>query len=303
VTDQNPLPISQRVGITLTTFLRALVRVLLVILAAIILGGLIYLGFVGVYQQAVLPARENDSRISLLLEQRLEAFQARLTVLESEHKLSSESLDELATRQEQLQAEIDQQAIELQRLDDLQADLENIRSYADKAYNLSIQSYQATVGKDSVINALERQIEVLKVAGLLNRSRLYMVQSNFGLARDQVMMARELLGGLLEFATDTQRPVLSAWIGRLDSALDNLPGSPVLAADELEIAWRQILLGLPEQSIITPTPYIYRRSITPTAFPTYTVTPLQETYTPTVFLQKSGTPSSSPTAYQTPTPK
>ena len=66
MTEDQPLPPANRAGIAFTTFLKALVRVLLICLAAILLGGLIYFAFVAVYQQAVLPARENANRISLL---------------------------------------------------------------------------------------------------------------------------------------------------------------------------------------------------------------------------------------------
>lgn len=306
--EDQSLPPAKRAGIAFATLLKALVRVLLILLAAILLGGLIYFAFVAVYQQALLPARENASRISLLetgqaqdallLEQRLESFQQRLTSLENQRALTGESLEELIADQQALQDELDQQAVELQRLDELQAELENLRSYADKAYNLGIQAYQASVGKDEMINALERQIVVLKVAGLLNRSRLYMLQSNFGLARSQVVMARDLLVELQARSTPQQQTVISSWLGRLDRALDSLPESPVVAADELEIAWGLILRGLPEQFVPTPTAYRPAGALTASATPLRP--PLTPTPTPPPF--NTAAPVVSPTAYPSPTP-
>ncbi len=303
MTEDQPLPPANRAGIAFTTFLKALVRVLLICLAAILLGGLIYFAFVAVYQQAVLPARENANRISLLetgqaqdallLDQRLEAFQQRLTALENQRTLTAESLDELIADQDALQDELDQQSAELQRLDELQEELENVRSYTDKAYQLGIQGYEASIGKDDQIHALDRQIGVLKVAGLLNRSRLYMLQSNFGAAREQVVMARDLLVELQGRATPQQQSVISSWLGRLDVALDNLPGTPVVAADELEIAWGLILRGLPEQFRSTPTAYSPAVGLTPTR------TPLRPLLTPTPL---PFTAVTSPTAYFSPTP-
>lgn len=301
MSENNPLTTGDRVRIALLTVLRVIARLLLVVLFAVILGGLIYFGFINVYQQAVLPARENANRISLLetqqaqaslnLEQSLEELQSRLAMLENERSLSADNLADLSAGQQQLQTEIDIQSTELLRLDDLQAELENVRLYADKAYNIGIQGYQATVGKDSMIAALQREIIVLKVTGLLNRSRMYMLQNNLGLARDQVVLARELLDGLLAEATAQQQPVLAVWINRLDSALNNLPSAPVIAGDDLEVAWRLLLEGLPEQLIPTPTPYIFERSTTPTAIPTYTEIPPRGTRTPTP----------TPTTYRTPT--
>ncbi len=310
MTENQPLPPAKRAGIALATFLKALVRVLLICLTAVLLGGLIYFAFVAVYQQAVLPARENANRISLLetaqaqdshrLDQRLESFQQRLTSLENQHQLTHETLDELAANQDALQDGLDQQAAELQRLDELQEELENVRSYTDKAYQLGIQGYEASFGKDDLIRALERQIVVLKVASLLNRSRLYMLQSNFGLARSQVEMARELLVELQERSTPQQQSVISSWIGRLDAALDNLPESPVVAADELEIAWGLILRGLPERLIPTPTPYSPGGERSP-AQTTSTRTPLRPPLTPTPAPLNMLTPTLSPTPSVLPT--
>jgi len=312
MSENSPLPAGQRTRIAMLAILRVLVRLLLIFLVAAILGVLIYIGFVTVYQQAVLPAQQNASRIdmletrqaqdSLLLDQRLETFQQRLASLENQRTLNNDNLAGLINDQTQLQAEIDRQGLELLRLDDLQAELDNVRSYADKAYNIGIQGYQATVGKDSMIYALQREIIVLKVTSLLNRSRLYMVQNNLGLARDQVVMARGLLDGLLEEASDLQRPVLTAWIGRLDSALSNLPNSPVIAGDELEIAWKLILEGLPEQIIPTPTAYFVERSTTSTAIPTIAGTRPVLTRTATPLPVRSATPTPTPTTYRTPTP-
>jgi hypothetical protein len=311
VSEQNPLPSGQRARIALATILKAVVRILLVCLAAILLGGLIYLSFVAVYQQAVLPARENANRISLLetsqaqiwlqLDQRLASFQQRMTSLENQRQITNESIDELIADQDRLQAELDRQTEELTRLDDLQTELENVRASADRAWAMSIQNYQLTIGKDQMIASLERQIVVLKVAGLLNRSRLYMAQSNFGLARNQVEMARELLTDLQARVSDQQKNILSAWIGRLDSALAYLPETPVLAADELEIAWSLILRGLPEQFPPTPTPYIPSGSATPATVPTHTGTPLRPSLSPTPTPFSTPSPLVSPTHYVSPT--
>lgn len=305
MSEQNPLPPGQRARIALTTVLKTLVRLLLICLAAVLVGVMIYLGFIAVYQQAVLPARENANRISLLetaqaqdslkLDQRLESFQQRLTSLENQRQLTNDSLDELIANQDRLQAVLDSQAEELKRLDELQTELENVRAYADKAWGMSIESYQRATAKDQQIDALERQIVVLKVAGLLNRSRLYMLQNNFGLARNQAEMARNLLVDLQTRSTEAQKNILSSWIGRLDTAIEFLPESPVLAADELEIAWTLILGGLPERFPPTPTPY-YPGGTMPAFTPDATRTPLRPPLTPTP------TPYNSPTPYASPTP-
>jgi len=281
MTEKNAVPPGKRVGIALTTVLQVLVRLLLICLVAVLIGGLIYLGYITVYQQAVLPAREYANRISLLetsqvkdslmLEQRLDAFQQRLTLLENQHVLTSESLNELVASQDKIQTELDQQTLEIQQLDEIQAELDNLRSFTDQA----IASHQV------LLSALEREIYVLKAASLLNRSRLYILQSNFGLARDQVVIARKLLVELQEKSTEPQKNILAAWIGRLDSALENLPNSPVAAADDLEITWELMLSGLPNHVLATPT-MGSSRSATSTTIPGSALPPTATIYqTPT----------------------
>lgn len=297
MSENNPLPFGQRAKIALAAFLRVFVRTLLILIGAALLGWLVYFGYVTVYKQAVLPARENASRISRLETSQaqeapdLASFEQQLAALEAQRRIDSFSLETLKTDQAQLQSELDQQTVRLQRLDTLQSQLESVRFQADQAFIIGAQAYQATVGKDALINSLERKIVLLKVASLLNRSRLYMIQSNFGLARDQVVSSRGMLSELLGNATPEQATVLNVWIGRLDAALANLPGSPVAAADDLEIAWGLILQGLPEQIIPTPTPIYYAPSDSPTPY---------LTYTPTPYLGQSVIPSATP--YRTPTP-
>jgi hypothetical protein len=59
---------------------------------------------------------------------------------------------------------------------------------------------------------------------------------------------------------------------RLDLALGNLPAFPVIAADDVDIAWQLMMIGLPESEadvIATFTPTLE-------ATPTFTSTPTPE---------------------------
>ena len=144
-------------------------------------------------------------------------------------------------------------------------------------------------GAETPLAELEKEIVVLKAAGLLNRSRLYMLQSNYGLAEEEVRLARGLLVDLQQQATSSEKGVLSAWIGRLDSALQALPDQPVMAGDDLEIAWQMLLRGL---SAPLPT-----ASATPTPVGPL-VEDLQPTYTPWVTATLPAVPTATPTAVQ-----
>jgi hypothetical protein len=101
---------------------------------------------------------------------------------------------------------------------------------------------------------------------MLGRARLYLAQSTFGLAREDVNSARELLVSL---QAETDDEALDQAIMRLDLALGNLPAFPVVAAGDLEIAW-QILMSGEAPVTTTPEPTAVN---TPTAEPTLEATP------------------------------
>lgn len=307
MTTPNNLNAGERFSIAITSFLRAVVRLVLILLAAGILGGLAYFGFVFIYQQAVLPAQENASRISVIetrqannqsqLNQRLENFQQRLTALENQYTIGSESLTELNASQELMQAGLEEQAARLELLDQLQSDLDSLRTETDKALDLA-QKNQATLSNGSLLAGVERDIKILKAASLLNRARLYMLQNNYGLAAQEIEVARELLASLEGQGLPEQQAALTVWLGRLDSALANLPDAPVIASDDLEIAW---LLLVSEGQPVIPTRIRILTATETEANPTTTLT-AEGTETGTETPPVPPTPGTGPTATATPTP-
>lgn len=307
MTTPNNLNAGERFSIAITSFLRAVVRLVLILLAAGILGGLAYFGFVFIYQQAVLPAQENASRISVIetrqannqsqLNQRLENFQQRLTALENQYTIGSESLTELNASQELMQAGLEEQAARLELLDQLQSDLGSLRTETDKALDLA-QKNQATLSNGSLLAGVERDIKILKAASLLNRARLYMLQNNYGLAAQEIEVARELLASLEGQGLPEQQAALTVWLGRLDSALANLPDAPVIASDDLEIAW---LLLVSEGQPVIPTRIRILTATETEANPTTTLT-AEGTETGTETPPVPPTPGTGPTATATPTP-
>lgn len=274
----NSNPTNKPVAKPLTALLKTLTRVLVIILAAIFLGLLLYIGYMLLYEKSIFPTQENTNRLGLVekgqeqTSQEMAAFQERLTTLEARLNQSNESSAQLKTQQEDLQVQISTQAAALEELDqdsaDLQTQLDDTQAKVDEQHELLF-------GTASPIEELRKDTVVLRVAGLLNRSRLYMLQNDYGSTRQQVELARGLLVELQDSSTASQQGVIASWIGRLDSALNYLPDQPVFAADDLEIAWQMVLQGLPQadsaaqvspsQSTPTPTP-----GKSPTATPTIT---------------------------------
>lgn len=281
----NPRP----AGTAARAFFKALVRLLVILLLAVLVGALLYLAYVVVYHQAIELAHENDYRINLVetrqaaaqaqTNDQIAGFEERLTALEIEIKQTGEDLSQAQADQENLRTALDEQAANLQDLEELNRNMN--RNLSALATQTDGQTRLLSGSQYSLLD-LEKEITVLKVAGLLNRSRLYMLQSNYGLAAEQVELAREQLASLQPQATPTEKGVLAAWMGRLDSALSYLPDQPVFAGDDLEIVWQMVLQGLsaplPSGSV-NPTAWIDDQTAGFTPTPTLPIT-LTQTGTP-----------------------
>ena len=121
-----------------------------------------------------------------------------------------------------------------------------------------LKTMQATIetqikeSNDKTLLALKHEVLLTRALDTLARARLYLAQSNFGLAKEDVQSARDLLG---ELNAEAEDEVLTQAIARLDLALGNLPAFPVVASGDLEIAW-QILMTGEALSTATPEPVL-----------------------------------------------
>ena len=121
---------------------------------------------------------------------------------------------------------------------------------------------------------LERKVDMLKSMELLSRARLFLYQSNFGLAEQDVQVSRDLLAEIQPDAPEPQDEEIAETIRRLDLVLENLPAFPVVASDDLDIAWHILLTGIPPQELETSTPEAAPESeSTPATEPETTPTP------------------------------
>lgn len=251
-------------------FFRFLLRLaaLLVILAIISMA--LYFVLPWLYQRYITPVEQNTAQMSELqsrleqTEQELADLQSRLDDMEGEQNQNTESLAELDQRLSDIETEIDARTQSLAALEQMQTELQE-QSEAESA-------------------EFQRQLNLLKAMELLSRARLFMYQSNFGLARQDVQIARDVLAEVQTDAPESLSDDLEAVVLRLDLTLSNLPNFPVVAADDLDIAWQILLSGLPPATptliqtptpfgILTATPSAADITITPTAFPTVSPSP------------------------------
>jgi Tfp pilus assembly protein PilE len=257
--------LGERVG----RFFRFLFRLVFLVIALSIIGVALYIVLPLLYQRYIRPVEQNTAQMMELqtqqeqTEQELADLQTRLGTIETVQNQHDGSLTELDQRLSDIETEITARTQSLAALESLQSELE--------AQNQAVSA------------ELERQINLLKAMELLSRARLSMYQSNFGLAQQDVQIARDLLMTIRPDAPESLADDLDTVVLRLDLTLSNLPDFPVAASDDLDIAWQILLSGRPREQ--TP------MSETPTPASTLSTNP-EVTFTPTaqVTVQPSVTP-------------
>jgi hypothetical protein len=231
------------------------------LIALALIGVALYYVIPWFYQSFVRPVERNTAEVGELQTWQQQAvreiadLQTKLQTLQDVQKAHDQSLNEMNQRLSDIETEIHARTQSLAALEQMQSEIQK-QAEADTA-------------------ELERQIGLLKAMELLSRARLFMYQSNFGLAEQDLQIARDQLLSLRPDAPRSFADELDAVLLRLDLTLANLPEFPVAASDDLDIAWQILLSGLP---IATPSA---AQSPTPTLVGTLSPTPADLTITPT----------------------
>lgn len=236
-------PPRQSFGMVMKNIGLALLRLILIVAVIAGCGVLVYFGVPYVYNNLVRPVEENTSQMSDITfrqsqsEIQIADLQMRIATLEAGQTAQGDSLTGINSRVQTLEG----------------ADTQRNESLIELTY----------------------QSDLLRAMELLSRARLYLYQSNFGLARSDVQAARNVLAEMQSTAPQAKQTDLTEALFRLDLAIKNLPDFPVAASDDLDIAWQILMDGYPVAPTATPTP------IPPTS-PEETATPLPDlTATPT----------------------
>lgn len=231
-----------RLGRAFVSFLRALLRLVVLVLFIAGIGAAFYYGLPFINNAVIVPIERNAADINQMKDE-IATLQAQL--------------DETNSRVDALEKSIESHTASLEKLDAMQKQIEE-----------ELQGNQ-----DKTLLKLKQEIMYTRALDMLGRARLYLAQSNFGLAKTDVQSARDLLA---ELQSETEDETLAQGIDRLDLALGNLPDFPVVAAGDLEIAWEILVTGKQANiPIPTPTP-----TLVPTSTPTVVV-PSTATTTPT----------------------
>jgi hypothetical protein len=222
----------QRLGRAFVGFLKFLFVLLII---AVILGGIgagLYFGLPYLHQMYVVPVNQNTARIAEVADQQSRdtlALQTEIAALKTEIADLQTRDTEFETQLAAIEASIETHSAALNRLDEMQSKLDQAADQQREGLNAE----------------LSRQVKQTRIIELLSRARLYLSQSNFGQARQDVQLARDLLTDLRADSPAGEQASLDAALFRLDLVLGNLPGFPVVAVDDLNIAWNLLVLGVP----------------------------------------------------------
>jgi hypothetical protein len=222
-----------RLGRSFLNILWGVIKILIVLTLGAIIGGVAYyVGFPLLYQRFIAPVDRNTARLNGLAEE-VDALTRAVEDLEPR-------LNNINLRVDALDEAVQAQTESLAQLGDMQTKLEK----------------ELESGNSILAQELKREIMHIRSIEFLSRARLYLAQSNFGLAREDVLSARDLLVQLRKVAPEYQLIRLDEIITFLDMALENLPAFPVIAVNHVDIAWQLLMNGLPEsaaEAAITPT--------------------------------------------------
>jgi hypothetical protein len=247
-----PSPGSRLVQILkqLIIFLLRLVITLLVLTGIAI--GIAYLVPLA-YERYIRPVERNAAQVAALETQQVQSaaqiarLQTRLATAEAGQAKQGETITDLTDRVQTVEAGIAEHTKKLAALEEMQNTL--------------------LTTKDASLTNMDSQIKLLKALEMLSRARLFLYQSNFGLAKQDVQSARDILAGLQKDAPEAMSADLTEALFRLDLVQKNLPDFPVPASNDLDLAWQVLVQGIPQQ---TPIP---TESITFTPAPTESATP------------------------------
>lgn len=215
VSDDKP-SFGTRLGNALRSFFLALFRLILLLLVIGGIGAAIYFGLPVLRERYIVPVEQNSARVSQL-ENEVAILKTQLSEMNNRLDVVNVSLDEMNTS-------IDAHTASLEKLEDMQSTIET----------------QLEENNNQTLTKLKQEVMMTRALDTLARARLYLAQSNFGLAKEDVQSARDVLA---ELEIESSDELLIQAIARLDLALGNLPSFPVVASGDLEIAWQILMTG------------------------------------------------------------
>ena len=220
-----------------TKALKALLRLLVSIVLGFSIGLGLYFGGKILYQLAVGPGPSYDRNMQDIQEEvaqlRLDLAERDLEIDEQQFEIESlvnDGADIIAAQfeaiNEQMTILADEFTAITDRLDTLELSLSNVGQPVDE---------------------MQGQLQLIRAMTLLSRAQFWLSEANLGQASEDVETARVMIDTQAEkwraeTGNDDRITVLDEIVSRLDIALEDIRTQPSIAEDEIEIAWKLLIV-------------------------------------------------------------
>jgi len=217
--------------------LKVFLRLLVAILVGFSIGLGLYFGGVTLYRIALGPGPSYDQQLQDYQE---EVAQLRLDLAERELEFDEQQsalegriddgADEIANQSEAINEQMTVLAAELavlmDRLDTLEVSLIKVGQPVDE---------------------MQGELQLIRAMTLLSRAQFWLSEDNLGQASEDVAAARAMISAQAEKWREEAEygdrvKVLDEIISRLDIALEDIRTQPSIAEDEIEIAWKLLIV-------------------------------------------------------------
>ncbi|MBI9048973.1 MAG: helix-hairpin-helix domain-containing protein [Anaerolineaceae bacterium] len=276
--DKQPKKESRGFWFYLKRFFQTLIIILFILIIVGGFGYAVYLGIPYFYEKVVKPIEVNTGQISVIATQQA----GDLTNMQSEMIILQNSMDELQVQSDANMVSIESHSETIASLESMQADLDAFVLTQGEELSGRLDDQEALF-----MSTLEYNLMTNRAIQLLSRANLYLSQSNYGLARQDALTAYSLLDGYIEQAPVDKQLFLEMVVDRIEMAIYNLPSYPVIAANDVLIAWQYLVEG--EEPVEIVNRPVFNNTYTPTPTPTPYI-PVDVTYTPYPPITPSATP-------------
>lgn len=250
-----------------------ILRLILVFTAGCLVGAVIYFsasGWIPYLDQTVFEPIESNQQKVLELQATQEALESQLSSLQAALDSSqSGASSAVEATLDQFSADLGSMQSQIETNTYLAGTLSPAMIATVAAQQDSNTRFLSAVATAQMRDSGNRQeIELLRSLELMTWAHQYILHDNYGLAENELKIARENLSIMITRVPARQRVVVLEMLNLVDECLADLPSRPVIAAEKLQLAWHMgvneffELNSYDQSGPITPTPYL-----TPTPTP------------------------------------
>lgn len=220
-----------------TRALKVFLRLLVSIMVGLSIGLGLYFGGVTLYRIAVGPGPSYDQQLQDYQEEvaqlRLDLAERDLEIDEQQSALEgriNDGADEVANQSEAINEQMTVLAAELavlmDRLDTFEVSLSEVGHPVDE---------------------MQGRLQLIRAMTLISRTQFWLSEDNLGQASEDVTSARAMISAQADkWREETEYgdsvTVLDEIVSRLDIALEDIRTQPSIAEDEIEIAWKLLIV-------------------------------------------------------------